>query len=172
MVAYLLGVGSSWIGLVAWIWITEYESERYWIESIWSLPRLEYFDVPWLATLLIVLPLATAWACVEALDAWRHVRIFDRRIGGLWIRRAALGMILGVVSVALFGVGTAFQSETHWPDVVNVLWCVALPTAAVMPFMPRLAPGRCRVCDYDTEHLPFPSVPGFRRCPECGSQCA
>ncbi|MCC6906900.1 MAG: hypothetical protein IT430_03075 [Phycisphaerales bacterium] len=172
MLAYLIGTAIPWLGLFGWMWYAEWEGERYWIESVWNVPRLEYYDVPWILTLLVLVPIVTAWSGMELMRLWRRPRLFDRRIGGWCGKRAALGLIAGLAGVALFGLATTYQPETHLPDVANVLGSIALATASLGLLLPRIRPGCCIVCNYDTRHLPFPQPPGLRRCPECGAEVA
>ncbi len=172
MLVYVIGTAIPWLGLFGWMWYAEWQGERYWIESVWSMPRLEYYDVPWILALMVLLPLVSAWSGMELMRLWRRPRLFDRRVGGWFGRRFALGLLAGLVSVALFGLATTYQPETRLPDVVNVLSSALVPTAGLALLLRRIKTGCCIVCDYDTRHLPFPQTPGVRRCPECGAEVA
>lgn len=172
MFAYVFSAALPWLALFAALWWYEFKDEGYWAQSVWSLPRMEYFDVPWLAMLLVGLPVALAWSGAELIRFWRQPRLFDRPGLCTAIKLLLLGLLTGTCGVALFAAATAYQAETRLPDVANVVLAMTLPSLAIGLLPGRSRSGCCAECNYDTRHLPFPATPRLRRCPECGSEVA
>lgn len=174
MRAFVCSSACAWLGMAAWVAV---EESQYWTNESGELQAslsdvLEEYDLLWSVLLLVVVPMLATWASMEIIRAWRRPKLFDRRASpSVWVR-AALAAAAGIAGVALFGAATAFAAETHAPDLVNALLSAAIPAIAMGLLLPRIKPGCCIVCNYDTRHLPFPQTPGVRRCPECGAEVA
>ncbi len=163
--AFLAGIESVWAILFVWVCIEQARDPS-------AIHPFSEPDPARMLALLLMLPLITAWLSTEAICALRHPRLFDRRAAVSPVRRAVLGLIFSVASVAMFILFTACQPETQFPDAVNVIFSAAAPTLALGLLLRRNQPNHCVVCEYDTRHLPFAAEPRPRRCPECGAEIA
>jgi hypothetical protein len=146
--------------LVLWGWGLQQDPQQPWIRA----------EPGRLAALLVLLPLACAYAGARLGVMLRPRRLFDRRMSEGAVRRGLLGAGAGTLAVVCIG-GLLILLDRWVPDWALITGASTACAAVATLTISRVRPGACFFCGYDLSAPPAPGQPGFGLCPECGADC-